>query len=215
MNTTELPTSAYRITSHEILALLSFNSGEEIDLSRKVLGLAELPEDSDLVRAGVGTLNVRGSIVRDGGEIALQGDAEIIARILASARSWYQVARVGPQAALPTYVVEAPGARAAFFLQPMSEYICLPLRDDVDLLEFVEQVVDGAVADAQSSGAGVITAQHWTPGDEPVVANIKVADGQPHLLAALPVAEDGQLTVRELGGDTPGGAVVAAFRLPS
>ena len=60
MNTTELPTSAYRITSHEILALLSFNSGEEIDLSRKVLGLAELPEDSDLVRAGVGTLNVRG-----------------------------------------------------------------------------------------------------------------------------------------------------------
>lgn len=209
---TPLPDSAYRITSHEILALLSFNSGPEIDLSRKALGLAELPEDSDLVRAGVGTLNIRGSIRREGEDIALQGDAEVIARILASAQSWYQVARLGPAAALPTYVVESPGAKAAFFLQPLSEYICLPLRDDIDLPAFVEQLVDGAVTEAQAAGAGVITSQHWTPGADPVVANIKVADGAPALLAALPLSADGQLTVREIGDTTAGAAVVAAFR---
>lgn len=132
MNTTDLPASAYRITSHEILALLSFNAGSEIDQSRKVLGLAEMPEDSDLVRAGVGTLNIRDSILRQGEEIVLQGDAEVIARILASAHTWYQVIRIGEQPALPTYVVESVGAKAAFFLQPMSEYVCLPLLGDVD-----------------------------------------------------------------------------------
>lgn len=209
MNTPELPPSAYRITSHEILALLSFNDSEEIDLSRKVLGLAELPEDSELVRAGVSTLNVRGSILREGEEIALQGNAEIIARILASARSWYQVARLGTAAALPSYVIESPGAKAAFFLQPLSEYICLPLRDDVDISTFVEQVVDGAVADL--GGNGVVIAQHWTPGADPVVANIKVAQDEPALIAALPLDSDGQLTIRELGGLAPGAAVVAAF----
>lgn len=209
MSTPELPSSAYRITSHEILALLSFNSGAEIDLSRKVLGLAELPEDSDLVRAGVSTLNIRGSILREGEEIALQGNAEIIARILASARSWYQVARLGSAAALPSYVIESPGAKAAFFLQPLSEYICVPLLEDIDISSFVEQIVDGAVADL--GGAGVVIAQHWTPEAEPVVANIKVAEGQPTLLAALPLDSDGQLSVRELGGLTPGAGVVAAF----
>lgn len=209
MNTPELPPSAYKITSHEILALLSFNSGEEIDLSRKVLGLVDVPEDNELVRAGVATLNIRGSILREGEEIALQGNAEIIARILASARSWYQVARLGAAAALPTYVVESPGAKAAFFLQPLSEYICLPLRDDVDILEFVEQVVDGAVNDL--GGTGVVIAQHWMPGVDPVVANIKVAQGEPALLAALPLDEDGQLSIRELGDLTAGAAVAAAF----
>lgn len=214
MNTTALPDSAYRITSHEILALLSFNAGEEIDLSRKVLGLAEMPDDSDLVRAGVSTLNIRGSLEREGGEIALRGQAEVIARILASARSWYQVSRLGPQGgALPTYVVEAPGARAALLLQPLSEYLCMPLRDDVNLLEFVEQIVDGAASDAQAEGAGVITSQYWSVGSEPVVANIKITDGEPTLLAALPLDEDGQLSVRELGESTPGAAVANAFNV--
>lgn len=210
MSSTPLPDSAYRITSHEILALLSFNSGEEIDLSHKVLGLAELPEDSDLVRAGVATLNIRGSIKRDGEDIALQGDAEIIARILASGRTWYQVARVGNRAALPTYVVESPGAKAAFFLQPLSEYICLPLRDDVELLTFVEQIVDGAAHEATDAGGGVITAQHWTPDNDPVVAHIKIAEGSAPQLAALPLTADGQLSVRDIT-TSPGAAVGTVF----
>lgn len=212
MNTPELPDTAYRITSHEILALLSFNSGDEIDLSRRVLGLAELPDDSDLVRAGVGTLNIRGSIRREGEEIALQGDAEIIARILASGHTWYQIARVGPeQSALPTYIVESVGAKAAFFLQPLSEYICLPLRDDLALIDFVEQVVDGAVAEAEAAGAGMVTSQKWMLGTEPVVANIKVEPGAPKLLASPPLTDEGQLSVREVDGPA-GAAVVAAFR---
>lgn len=211
MNSPELPDSAYRITSHEILALLTFNSGKEIDLSRRALGLADLSDDSDLVRAGVGTLNVRGSIRREGEEIALQGDAEVIARILASGHTWYQITRVGPeQSALPTYVVESPGAKAAFFLQPLSEYICLPLRDDVALVDFVGQVVDGAVADAEAAGAGMVNSLKWTLEAEPVVANIKVEADAPKLLAALPLADDGQLSVRELQGPA-GAAVVAAF----
>lgn len=212
MNTPELPNSAYRLTSHEILALLSFNSGAGIDLSRKALGLADLPEDSDLVRAGVATLNVRGSIERQGEEIVLQGGAEVIARILASAVSWYQITRLGPQAALPTYVVEAPGARAVFFLQPMSEYICLPLQPDVEMLDFVGQLVDGAVADAVNAGEGLVTSQRFTLDAEAAVANIKVQAGKPHLLAALPLADDGQLSVRELGDLTAGAAVMAAYR---
>ncbi|WP_038464258.1 hypothetical protein [Arthrobacter sp. PAMC 25486] len=209
MNTQELPASAYRITSHEILALLSFNSGKEIDLSRSVLNLADLPDDSDLVRAGISTLNVRGSVRRDGEEIALQGDAEIIARILASGHTWYQIARVGQdQSALPTYVVESVGAKAAFLLQPLSEYICVPLREDTEILDFVGQVVDGTVADAQKVGAGLVVSQKWVLDAEPVVANIKVEQGKPTLLAALPVTDDGQLSVRELQG--PAGAVVVA-----
>lgn len=211
MSTPELPDSAYRITSHEILALLSFNSGDEIDLSRRVLGLAELPEDSDLVRAGVGTLNIRGSIRREGEEIALQGDAEVIARILASGHTWYQIARVGPdQSALPTYVVESAGAKAAFFLQPLSEYIALPLRDDIDMNDFVAQAVDGTVADAQTAGAGMITSQKWRLHQEPIVANIRVESGASTMLAAPPLTDDGQLSVRELEGPA-GAAVVAAF----
>lgn len=211
MNTPELPDSAYRITSHEILALLSFNAGTEIELSRRVLGLAELPDDSDLVRAGVATLNVRGSVRKEGEEIALQGDAEVIARILASGHTWYQIARVGPgQSALPTYVVESVGAKAAFFLQPLSEYIAVPLRADIALIDFVGQLVDGAVADAEAAGSGMVTSQKWALGAEPVVANIKVEPGAPKLLAAPPLTDDGQLSVRELDGPA-GAAVVTVF----
>ena len=121
MNPETLPPSAYRITSHEILALLTFNSGPETYQSRKVLALAELSDDSDLVRAGMGTLNVRDSLQREGEEVTLQGEAEAIAKILASAHTWYRRRSCLPQQLMD--ISQQPGPYdATTFEQPALGY---------------------------------------------------------------------------------------------
>lgn len=65
MNAEPIPDSALHVTSHEVRALLSFNDHQESPdagaaLIRTVLALAVQPAGSELVRAGLSTLHIRG-----------------------------------------------------------------------------------------------------------------------------------------------------------
>lgn len=203
------PAPAYRMTSHEILALLSFEPGAGTALTRRVLGLADLPDDHDLVRAGVGTLNIRDTVKISGEEVTLLAEARILARIFATCSEWYDVTRIGTAAVSPSYLVDSPAGRAAIFLQPLSEYLCLPLRDDVDLLDFVQMTVDEAVAALGADGGGLVSSRRYrVQADKPIVANIKVADTGPLQLASAPLDPDGQLGVRDLAADEQPGLTV-------
>lgn len=212
MNPQTIPDSALRITSHEILALLSFNPGENADFSRKVLVLADLPADSDLVRAGMTTLNVRDQLELVGEDMKLRGASMVLSVILSTATLWHEVTRFGAKSSLPAYVVSSPHGKAALFLRPLSEYLCLPLAEDTDLLELLEQNVNSSVAEAQSMNGGLVTARQHKIGEEVAVANVKVnADGT-RQLAALPLQEDGQLSVSVIpAGVQPGALVRTAF----
>lgn len=203
-----LPDSAYRITSHEILALLAFAPGPGTGLTRRVLGLEELPDDHDLVRAGVGTLNVRDSASVDGEQVTLQGPAKYLAGVFSTSTTWFDVTRVGPGAVSPAYVAEAPVGRVALFLRPLSEYVCLPLGEETSGLDMVEATVEDALALAESSPGAIITSRRYEAGTEPKVANIKITANNRIQLASGPVDAAGQLTVRELGTDEKAGSVV-------
>lgn len=204
-----IPGAAYRMTSHEILALLAFDPGAGTSLTRHVLGLAELPEDHDLVRAGVGTLNIRDTVTIDGEEVTLLAEARILARIFSTSSEWFDVTRIGAGTVSPSYLVDSPAGRAAIFLRPLSEYLCLPLRDDVNLLEFVQMTVDESVAALGAEGGGIVTSRRYRAGsDKPVIANIKVLNAGALQLASAPVDEDGQLGVRDLAADEQPGATV-------
>lgn len=207
-----LPDSALRVTSHELLALLSFNPGPNADFSRGVLVLADLPEDSDLVRAGLTTLNVRDLLDLAGESMNLMGGTRVLSVILSTATEWYEVTRFGAKSAMPAYIVNSPHGKAAIFMRPMSEYLCLPLHEDAELLDLVEQTVNGAVDEAQGMQGGLVTARHHRIGQEIVVANVKVnADGT-RQLAALPLTADGQLTVSAIpAGEQPGGLIRGQF----
>lgn len=213
MTKEQLPASAFVATSHEILALLSFNTGDGIDLSRTVLGLEALDVSSDLVRAGLSTLNVRHYLDVEGDELSLTGEAEALARILAGGHTWYDITRIGQsESSLPNYVVEAAGAKAALFLQPMSQFLCVPLRADVNLTDYFTESFDAAVEAAEAAGEGVVMARESKIGQEIKVANVKIADGSPRLLASLPLDPSGQLSVRELPTSaTPGVVVLETF----
>lgn len=202
----EVPAAAYRMTSHEILALLAFEPGAGTALTRRVLGLAELPDDHDLVRAGVGTLNIRNTVEINGEEITLLAEAKILARIFSTSSEWFDVTRIGAEAVSPSYLVDSPAGRAAIFLRPLSEYLCLPLRDDVDLLDFVQMTVDEAVAALGAEGGGIVSSRRYrVEADKPVVANIKIIDAGTLQLASAPLDEDGQLGIRDLAaGEQPG-----------
>lgn len=207
-----LPDSAIRITSHELLALLSFNPGPGAELSRSVLVLADLPADNDLVRAGLTTLNVRDMAEIAGEEVNLLGGARVLSVILSTAAQWYEVSRFGAKSSLPSYLVSSPHGRAALFLRPLSEYVCLPLSADADLLDLVAQAVNGAVEEAQGMDGGLVVARQHLSGKDVVVANVKVnADGT-RQLAALPMTDDGQLTVTAIpAGQSPGALVRGKF----
>ncbi|UZX04059.1 hypothetical protein F8G81_16700 [Arthrobacter sp. CDRTa11] len=204
-----IPDAAYRMTSHEILALLAFDPGAGTSLTRRVLGLAELPDDHDLVRAGVGTLNIRDTAKINGEEVTLLAEARILARIFSTSSEWFDVTRIGAEAVSPSYLVDSPAGRAAIFLRPLSEYLCLPLRDDVNLLDFVQMTVDESVAALSAEGGGIVTSRRYRAGsDKPLIANIKVLDAGALQLASAPLDEDGQLGVRDLAADEKPGATV-------
>lgn len=205
-----LPDSAYRITSHEILALLSFTPGQGSDLARKVLGLEHLPDDHDLVRAGVGTLRVRDTAAVDGEQVSLLGPAQFLAGVFSTATAWYDVTRIGPEAVAPAYIADSPAGRVALFLQPLSEYVCLPMNREASVLDMVEATVEDAVQGASRPG-GMVSARRYTPGQHPTVANVRIAaDGALHL-ASEPLDADGQLTVRVLDAAEQPGSVVRAL----
>lgn len=205
----DLPQAAYRVTSHEILALLAFEPGAGTALTRRVLGLAELPDDHDLVRAGVGTLNIRDTVEINGEEVTLLAEAKVLARIFSTSSEWFDITRIGSQYASPSYLVDSPAGRAAVFLRPLSEYLCLPLRDDVDLFDFVQAQVDEAVATLGSEGGGIVTSRRYSVRtQEPVVANIKIHEAGPLQLASAPLDKDGQLGVRDLEPAEQPGLVV-------
>jgi hypothetical protein len=209
---TAMPAVAYRMTSHEILALLAFEPGAGTALTRRVLGLAELPDDHDLVRAGLGTLNIRDTVEINGEEVTLLAEARVLARIFSTSSEWFDITRIGSGYASPSYLVDSPSGRAAVFLRPLSEYVCLPLRDDVDLFDFVQAQVDEAVATLSHEGGGIVTSRRYSADTpKPVVANIKIPEAGPLQLASAPLDEDGQLGVRELNPTEQPGLVVSAL----
>ena len=212
MTAEAIPESALRITSHEVLALLSFNPGPGAELSRRVLVLADLPQDSDLVRAGLTTLHVRDMAEADGGSINLLGGALVLSAIVSAATQWFELTRFGASSSLPIYVVDSPHGKAAIFARPLSQYLCVPLRADLDVLSFIEQNVNSAGADAQRMDGGLITVRHHRLGQDATVANVKVnADGT-RQLAAPPVQQDGQLTLSFIdASQTPGESVAQVF----
>ncbi|HEU4666326.1 MAG TPA: hypothetical protein VFS79_01580 [Arthrobacter sp.] len=213
----DTPGAAYRITSHEILTLLAFVPGTGTSLTRRVLGLAELADDHDLVRAGLGTLNVRDMLDINGEEVSLLAEAKVLAQIFSTSSEWYDVTRIGSGYASPSYLVDSPAGRAAVFLRPLSEYLCLPLREDVELLDFVQAQVDEAVAALGNEGGGIVSSRRYsaeTPN--PVIANIKVLEDGALQLASAPLDEDGQLGVRDLDeAGQPGLAVRALLAAPA
>ena len=211
MTEQKLPDTAYRVTSHEILALLAFEPGPGTSLTRRVLGLADLPDDHDIVRAGVGTLNVRDTASVDGELVSLHGPADYLARVFSTATLWFDITRVGPNAVAPAYIVESPAGRVALFLRPLSEYVCLPMRDDAGTLDMVEASVNDAVGSAQRLSGGIVTSRRYDRDSEPVVANVKVLEDGVLRLASAPLDESGQLTVRDLQAAERPGAVVRSL----
>ncbi|MHA7306374.1 hypothetical protein ACX80E_14185 [Arthrobacter sp. TMN-49] len=213
MNAETIPDSALRVTSHEVLALLSFGPGPSAELSRKVLVLAEQPEDSDLVRAGLATLHVRDMAEADGAGIHLRDGSLVLSVILSTATEWFEATRYGATSSLPAYVVSSPHGKAAILLRPLSQYLCLPLRADMGISDFLEQTVNGLAAEAHSMDGGLVTVRHHQLDEDTAVANVKVnADGS-RQLAALPLQADGQLTLTTLEDTQDAGACVsAAFR---
>jgi hypothetical protein len=211
-----LPDTAYRITSHEILALLAFAPGAGTALTRRVLGLADLPDDHDLVRAGVDTLNVRDTASVDGEMVSLHGPARYLAAVFGTSTLWFDITRVGPDVVAPAYVVESPAGRVALFLRALSEYVCLPMNEDAATLDMVEAAVNDAVAATQTPSGGMVTSRRYDGGSEPAVANIKVLDGGQLQLASAPLDATGQLTVRDLDAtEQPGSVVRALLSVPA
>lgn len=203
-----LPAAAFRLTSHELLALLSFDRGPGTALARRVLGLADLPDDHDLIRAGVGTLNIRDLAEVSGEQVILLGPAQPFARVLAASTQWFDITRVGPEAASPFYLVDSVMGRAVILLRPLSEYVCIPLRDDVDVFDVVESTVDEAAASMAAALEGMLTSRRYRGDADPVVANLKVQRDGTFQLAAAPLDDRGQLSVRDLASSERPGFVV-------
>lgn len=216
MTEQKLPDAAYRVTSHEILALLAFEPGPGTRLTRRALGLADLPDDHDLVRAGVGTLNVRDTASVDGEKVSLHGPARHLARVFSSATLWFDITRVGPDAVAPAYIADSPVGRVALFLRPLSEYVCLPMNEGAAIMDMVEATVNDAVAELTSPSGGIVTSRRYDGTAEPAIANIKVLENGVLQLAAAPLDDSGQLTVRDLAaGEKPGAAVRALLSVPA
>ena len=211
-----LPDTAYRITSHEILALLAFAPGPGTALTRRVLALAELPDDHDLVRAGLGTLNVRDSVSIEGEQVRLHGPAGYLAEVFSTSTLWFDVTRVGPDAVAPAYIVESPAGRVALFLRALSEYVCLPMNENAGPLDMVEATVNDAVAAVRQPGSGLVTSRRYDGGAEPSVANIQVSEDGRLQLASAPLDATGQLTVRDLHqSEQPGSVVRSLLSVPA
>lgn len=94
----------------------------------------------------------------------------------------------------------------------MSQFLCVPLRADVNIVDYFTESFDAAVEAAEAAGEGVVMARESKIGQDIKVANVKIADGSPKPLASLPLDPSGQLSVRELPNSlTPGEVVLKSF----
>jgi hypothetical protein len=80
----------------------------------------------------------------------------------------------------------------------------------------VEATVTDAVETAKVPSGGIVTSRRYDGGTDPIVANIKVLEDGSIQLAAAPLDESGQLTVRDLrDGEQPGTVVRALLSAPA
>lgn len=83
-------------------------------------------------------------------------------------------------------------------------------------MDMVAATVNDAVAEATAPSGGIVTSPRYDGGAEPAIANIKVLENGVLQLAAAPLDDSGQLTVRDLAaGEQPGAAVRALLSVPA
>ena len=130
--TTTPPASAVQFTAHELLALLSANPGPSEQASRRMLKLADLPDTSDLVRAGFSTLVVRNLLDTTGDKAALSGAAKVLSRILTTANLWVDATVSDKASTSVTFLIESAVGKVALFIRPGGIVMGVPLAPTVD-----------------------------------------------------------------------------------
>ena len=165
------PASAVQFTTHELLALLALNRGPSEEASRSMLKLADLPDTSELVRAGFSTLSVRELLDRKGDEVTPRGPARALARILTSATLWIDATVAVARQTSVTFLVESPAGKAALFARPGSIVLCVPLEASVDCSQMALEL---ASAGFSSGGQDTLVSLRRRTSDVPSrTANVR------------------------------------------
>lgn len=161
-------TDSLQLTEHEILALLAFNEGESITLSRDIFRLTPLADNEQLTKAGMTTLLVRGLAQMNGDDLVVSGPAEFIAAVMATAGEWLEIALLTPNGNHVMFVVASAGGVFVANVNGNGTHGFTPLKNDHPVLKFG---VDAAAHYLRNSGPG--SEANGRPQPRPVAAQIK------------------------------------------
>lgn len=169
--TTKAPESAVQFTAHELLALLSVKRGPSEQATRSMLKLADLPDTSDLVRAGFSTLKVRDLLETKEDRATLRGPAKVLSQLLTNATLWMDVTVADKTSTSVTFLIEAPGGRVALFIRPGSIVMGVPLAPTVDCTAMALDMVGKTFATHERDS--LVSVRRRLLGGEEAAANIR------------------------------------------
>jgi hypothetical protein len=197
-------TDSLQLTEHETLALLAFNDGESTTLTREIFRLTPHADNEQLIKAGMTTLLVRGLARMKGNDLVVEGPAEFIAAVMATAGEWLEIALLAPDKNHVMFAVASAGGVFVANVNGNGTHGFTALKNDRPILKFG---VDAAAHHLRSPGQGVggnapaglrpVAAQikHHGLGVQPRTANLMVDESGAWHLAT---GEGDQLTKREV-----------------
>ncbi len=171
-----------RLTEHEILALLAFNEGESTAITREIFRLTPVVDNEHLVKAGMTTLLVREFAELKDGDLVVQGPAEFLTAVMATAGEWLEIALITPATSHVMFAVASAGGAFVANVFGDGTLGLSPLKNDRPVLGFGMDAAEHYLRNPEQARPVAAQIKHHGIDTEARTANLMVDEtGQWHL----------------------------------
>ncbi|GAB3537263.1 hypothetical protein GCM10027403_20970 [Arthrobacter tecti] len=167
-------TEPLQLTEHEILALLAFNDGESTAVTREIFRLTPQANNEQLVKAGMTTLLVRKLAELNSGDLVVQGPAEFLTAVMATAGEWLEIALVTPSDNHVMFAVSSAGGAFVANVNGDGTHGLTPLKNEQPILHFGIDAATHYLQNAEQSRPVAVQIKHHGLDAQARTANLMV-----------------------------------------
>lgn len=166
------------LTEAELTQLVGMTPGESAARSADALGIAENVTNTDIRRAGIQTLLVRGlATISDGDLLQAQGNAHAVGAILGQATDWLVLSVEGENVRAFTTLVASPVGNLTIALSPTGVHEVTPIDPALPLTDPLRLLIDAYVADETLTKPLLVRVRRLLPQEDAGVRITIAADG--------------------------------------
>lgn len=150
-----------RLTTHELLYILSSNATDAANTTREHLRLGDaVKHGTPMYAAGATTLVVRGMAEQRGDRLLLRHDMHAFAALLTNADRWVEIGLLGQVTAEGALVVSAGTSAATLAANDLGMFTATTLEGSDAVGPHVVQMVRAFLAEHEPGGASIRVTDH-------------------------------------------------------